>query len=132
LIGWSFHGEIQVRLLTAVLHLHVTLHELCINRRTFDPAGSVVILRAELRPLITVRKILPAAGILPDVPSPTVRDQRDPLFTLRKSKPAASHIPSADKHANPWGGISMKDYSPKECPTALSIQAFNTDPKKSR
>ena len=132
MIGWSFHGETQVRLLTAVLHLHVTLHELCINRRTFDPAGCEVILRAELRPLITVRKIQLAAGVLLDVPSPTVRDQREPLFTLRKSKPAASHKPSAEKHANPYRGISAKDYSPGECPTAQSIQALNTDPKKSR
>ena len=107
MIGWSFHGEIQVRLLTAVLHLHVTLHELCINWRNFDPAGCVLILRAELRPLITVRKIQPVAGILHDALSPPVRDQRDPLLTLQKSKPAASHMPSADKHANPWGGTVL-------------------------
>jgi len=72
----------------------------------FDPAGCVLILSAELRPLLTGRKIQPAAGILPDVASPTVRDLREPLFTLRKSQPAASHIPSAEKHTNPWGGVS--------------------------
>ena len=88
------------------------------NRRILDPAVCDQIMIAELRLLLPCRQIQPAVSPLPEAPSPTVGDKRGPPLTVRGSQPTESNTPPAEKHANPWGGISTKDYSPGECPTA--------------
>ena len=76
---------------------------------------------------ITGQKIQQAVNTTADGYFQTVINQRGPLLSLRKIKPAASLRPSVEKHANPWRGIRTMDYSSVECPTAKSVLAVNTD-----
>ena len=90
---------------------------LCSNRRIIDPAACIQVMSAQLMPLYACRWIEPAVSTIPEAPSPTVGDKRGRLLTVRGSQPTESNTPPAEKHANPLGGISTKDYSPGECPT---------------